>query len=64
LVIIEISNNCAFGDVQSDIYTGGLVGYNRGEIENCFSTGKVKGENFSGGLVGYNVGGIIKIVTS
>jgi hypothetical protein len=38
-------------------YLGGLVGFNRGTISNCFSTGSVTSGNNSrelGGLVGYN----------
>jgi hypothetical protein len=41
-------------------YVGGLVGWNYGNISNCFSTGAVTGGDYSeylGGLVGYNYGG-------
>jgi len=33
---------------------GGLVGYNKGLIENCSASGTVSGEHSTGGLVGYN----------
>lgn len=34
---------------------GGLVGYNQGNITNCYSTGDVKGNSSVGGLVGDNI---------
>ncbi len=33
---------------------GGLVGYSRGYVYNCFATGSVKGATSAGGLVGFN----------
>jgi hypothetical protein len=33
---------------------GGLVGYNRAVIDNCYAEGVVRGEDAVGGLVGYN----------
>jgi len=39
-------------------YVGGLVGYNNGNVSNCYSTGDVSGEYRVGGLVGGNGGNI------
>jgi Bacterial Ig-like domain (group 3)./The GLUG motif. len=39
-------------------YTGGLVGYLRGDIMNSFVEGNVRGSQFVGGLAGYNFGRI------
>jgi hypothetical protein len=51
------------GDLDGAYYVGGLVGYNRGTIEECYSateTGKeVKATYYAGGLVGYNYSGTI-----
>ncbi|MCK6600911.1 MAG: T9SS type A sorting domain-containing protein [Bacteroidetes bacterium] len=35
-------------------YTGGVVGYNSGQILNCFSMGTVHGYYATGGIVGFN----------
>jgi hypothetical protein len=44
----------------TDQYVGGLVGYNRGNIFNCYCTGSVNGGDWIvGGLVGLNDEGII-----
>jgi hypothetical protein len=40
-------------------YTGGLVGWNKGSINNCYSTSAVSGSQYVGGLVGYNIEGSI-----
>ncbi|MDD3474567.1 MAG: GLUG motif-containing protein [Candidatus Dojkabacteria bacterium] len=41
-------------------FTGALVGYNRGTIDNCYSTGAIStNANFAGGLVGYSDSGTI-----
>ena len=43
-------------------YIGGLIGFNEGNIINCFSNGNIYAENKSesiGGLVGYNHGGLV-----
>jgi len=47
---------CAFnGAVNGDMWTGGLVGWNEGEINQCYSTGSaVSNQNTAGGLVGQN----------
>jgi hypothetical protein len=47
-VIIE---NCS---VTGYDYTGGLVGYNRGVVENCFVSGTVIGYRHCGGLAGHS----------
>ena len=42
--------------VIGDECVGGLVGYNRGTVSNCYSTGNVTGDFQVGGLVGRNHG--------
>ena len=43
--------------VRGKSYSGGLVGYNKGLIENCFASGaNFHGESLIGGLVGHNFG--------
>ena len=46
-------------DISGSSNVGGLVGFNRGTITNCYSTGSVTGFSFVGGLVGLNIGGTI-----
>jgi hypothetical protein len=38
---------------------GGLVGYNRGSVTQCYSSGTIIGGDFVGGLVGDNSGAVI-----
>jgi hypothetical protein len=45
-------------DVTGDTYVGGLVGHNRGNLNNSHSTGNVAGDTYVGGLIGEN-GGIV-----
>jgi hypothetical protein len=48
-------------DILGDNLTGGIVGYNVGEVEYCVSSGVVNGGRRVGGLVGQNdEGGLIK----
>jgi hypothetical protein len=42
--------------LTGDSCIGGLVGYSRGTVSNCYSTGNVTGEEGIGGLVGENYG--------
>lgn len=51
--------NIDITSLGTDIYAGGLVGYNSGTIINCSITGSVTGDKSVGGLVGSNNGGII-----
>src|SRR6056297_2057161 len=45
--------------IGEDRGTGGLVGYNYGNIESCFSTGNVTGIDYGkGGFIGINYGNI------
>ena len=39
---------------------GGVVGYNRGSVENCYNTGEVSGNRYVGGVVGDNYGGRVE----
>ena len=41
---------------SGDYYVGGIVGYNRGTVTNCYNAGTVKGTYCTGGVVGYNTG--------
>ncbi|MCL1946168.1 MAG: hypothetical protein FWF51_03315 [Chitinivibrionia bacterium] len=47
-----------YDDDYSISRVGGLVGYSRGTIENCYVTGRVIGHSWVGGLVGYGYGTI------
>ena len=38
---------------------GGLVGWNRGTVSNCYSTGRASGASVVGGLIGQNVEGMV-----
>ena len=44
------------GRVSGVGYTGGLAGYNAGNVSECFFDGSVDGEMYVGGLVGENTG--------
>ena len=46
------------GSVSGKRWVGGMVGYNWGEIKDCYSTGDVSGDERVGGLVGDNGGSI------
>lgn len=46
-------------NISGDMYTGGLVGLNAGEILACYCNGDVKGGNYTGGLAGSNQGVIV-----
>ena len=46
------------GSVNGLRYTGGLAGYNAGNVSECFFDGSVGGEMYVGGLVGENAGDI------
>ena len=45
--------------ISDDVYAGGLVGQNRGEIVQCFSTVNVQTTSHGGGLAGINWEGTI-----
>ncbi|NVM56650.1 MAG: peptidase A26, partial [Desulfobacterales bacterium] len=47
------------GSVSGKRWVGGLVGYNRGRIKDCYSACGVSGNKEVGGLVGYNSSGTI-----
>ena len=42
------------GSINGKSYVGGIVGYNKGQIKNCYNTGKVNGKADTGGIAGYN----------
>ncbi len=48
------------GSITGNIYVGGLVGQNYGNIINSFSGASVSGYRYSGGLVGDHEGGVIR----
>ena len=39
-------------------YAGGIAGYNRGSVINCYNTGTISAEDYAGGITGYNSGSI------
>ncbi len=44
-------------DVQGTYYAGGIVGYNKGTVQNCYVTGSVScSSTYPGGIVGSNEG--------
>ena len=50
-----VKNLTVSGSVKGDNYVGGVVGYNRGTVENCCNIGTVTGTyDYVGGVVGYN----------
>ena len=53
---VHVTNSTIDGDIYSNI--GGLVGNNRGTIENSSSSATVSGGNYVGGLVGLSTGTI------
>jgi uncharacterized repeat protein (TIGR02543 family) len=47
------------GSIRGYDYTGTVVGYNYGTVQNCYATGSVTGNyNYTGGVAGYNSGTI------
>ena len=55
----SLISNCYFtGDINGDVYVGGLTGWNGGNVSNCYSIGDVQGGGVEevGGLVGSNFG--------
>jgi hypothetical protein len=46
-------------NISGKLFTGGLVGDNRGEITDCYTSGSVSGVYCVGGLVGWNNGTIM-----
>ncbi len=48
----SITNSYATGTVQGAQYTGGLVGYSRGNVTGSHATGDVNGTGYVGGLIG------------
>ena len=58
-----VQNLSVSGSVSGHLYVGGVVGYNRGSVENCYNTGEVSGpnsgtSNYVGGVVGDNSGSV------
>ena len=50
-----MKNLTVSGSVSGNNYVGGVVGYNRGTVENCYNTGTVTGTgDYVGGVVGHN----------
>jgi len=55
--VSTVKNSYATGQVRSgNMYSGGLVGGNKGLVRNCYATGNIEGRFDVGGLVGLNVG--------
>jgi len=49
-----VKNVGVTGNITGKNYVGGVVGYNRGTVENCYSACDVSGNQYVGGLVGVN----------
>lgn len=49
--------NSKNGEVENGKYTGGIIAFNRGRIENCVNGNKVFGD-YAGGIAGWNAGTI------
>ncbi|MDD3947614.1 MAG: MBG domain-containing protein, partial [Clostridia bacterium] len=47
----KLDNTCS---VVAKEYSGGVVGYNMGRVENIESQAAVRGDSFIGGVIGYN----------
>ncbi|MDY3195478.1 MAG: hypothetical protein RBQ95_01350, partial [Paracholeplasma sp.] len=47
------------GKIIGKDYTGGIVGYNEGAIEQVYNQAEVTGSNNTGGIAGYNAGSIL-----
>ena len=57
----KVQNLSVSGSVKGDDNVGGVVGQNRGSVENCYNTGAVNSSgNRVGGVVGYNSSGTVK----
>ncbi|MCL2066703.1 MAG: InlB B-repeat-containing protein [Treponema sp.] len=52
------------GSVKGKAYVGGIAGYNKGTVQNCYNTGDISGTGtngeYIGGIAGRNEGGTIK----
>jgi hypothetical protein len=40
------------------LLVGGLIGYERGDVTQCYSTGAVSGQHYVGGLIGHDWGAV------
>lgn len=54
-----VRNLKVVGNIEGNNYTGSIVGYNYGSIENVESRVSVNGANYTGGITGYSLGNII-----
>jgi hypothetical protein len=50
-----ISYCYATGDLDGDLFVGGLAGVNWGIIDHCYATGDVTGDQYVGGFIGNDV---------
>ena len=55
----KVQNLSVSGSVSGDRYVGGVVGLNRGTVENCYNTGSVSGPDSVNGETTVNVGGVV-----
>ena len=53
----------AFGNGESSVLIGGLVGQNDGAISNCYVTGEVRGEASQGNVNAVRAGGLVGLNT-
>ena len=59
VVDVNITGEVDANIIASDIFVGGLIGWNFGDVLQCFITGRVNGNDLVGGLVGVNDGSVI-----
>ena len=57
----KLENIVIEGSIHGKDNIGGIAGYNKGTINNCYATIKIKENDNVGGNVGYNNGTIMKI---
>ena len=55
----KVMNVGVSGSITAKSYVGGVAGYNRGTITNCYNAGNVSGNEHVGGVAGYNDQGTI-----
>ncbi|HHY96636.1 MAG TPA: hypothetical protein GYA04_01245, partial [Acholeplasma sp.] len=51
----SVKNLSVTGSIKGNSYTGSIVGYNQGLVEQVYSTATVQGDSYVGGLVGRNI---------
>lgn len=47
------------GPYPNNSHAGGIIGQNKGIVEQCYAAGSVSGDNYLGGIIGTNYGGTV-----